>query len=140
MTYFQPYEFIFSSTAIKHKIDNTAHDRTIIDNIHELIEYLNPIREKWGSPIIISSGYRCKELNEKVGGVAHSDHLLGTACDMVPKNGKIDEFIDFMRNYMRGRKDFNQCIMESSKGTKWVHLSIKGKDGIQKCQLFDINN
>ena len=45
-------------------------------------QLLDPIREAWGKPIIVSSGYRCKELNALVGGVKNSHHLLGCAADI----------------------------------------------------------
>ncbi len=43
---------------------------------------LDPIREAWGKPIKINSGYRSKALNSKVGGSKTSDHMLGRAADI----------------------------------------------------------
>ena len=52
-------------------------------NIELLVsELLDPLREMWGSPIKINSGYRCPELNILVGGAACSQHMSGEAADI----------------------------------------------------------
>lgn len=43
---------------------------------------LQPLRDKYGKPMKVNSGYRCKELNEIVGGVPSSQHRLGEAADI----------------------------------------------------------
>ena len=53
-----------------------------------LIDKLNEIREAFGKPIIINSGYRSPEHNAKVGGVANSQHVKGTAADIRPEDLK----------------------------------------------------
>lgn len=45
-------------------------------------DILQPLRDRWGQPIIVGSGYRCKELNTLVGGVSNSDHMYGCAADI----------------------------------------------------------
>lgn len=50
----------------------------------ELIVMLNAIRSRYGRPIVINSGYRSPEHNKAVGGVANSQHVLGTAADIRP--------------------------------------------------------
>ena len=53
----------------------------------ELItKVLDPIRERWQSPIYITSGYRCPALNRKVGGVENSYHTRGMAADITAKS------------------------------------------------------
>jgi len=44
--------------------------------------FLDGFREYYGRPVIVSSGYRCKKLNDKVGGVKNSAHLTGCAADI----------------------------------------------------------
>lgn len=80
--YFKVEEFLRSETADKLGIDNTPIDETIIDNINYSLERLNEIRENYGKPIIISSGYRCQALNEAVGGVKDSGHTKGLCVDL----------------------------------------------------------
>ena len=45
---------------------------------------LNAIRSRYGRPIVVTSGYRSPEHNKAVGGVANSQHVLGTAADIKP--------------------------------------------------------
>jgi len=52
---------------------------------------LDPLRESWGNPIIVSSGYRCQELNKAVGGAKTSQHLLGQASDIHTKSNTREE-------------------------------------------------
>ena len=76
-------EFTQSATAAKHGICNEP-PIDAISNLQNLCQQvLEPLREHYGRAIHISSGYRCKELNRRVGGVANSQHLKGEAADPV---------------------------------------------------------
>ncbi len=82
MRYFSINELSHSSTAKSRGIDNTP-DAYAITNMTELVnKLLDPIREKWGRPITVNSGYRSPELNAAVGGVSTSQHLRGQAADI----------------------------------------------------------
>lgn len=48
-----------------------------------LVEVLQKIRTKFGKAVTITSGYRTPTYNTKVGGVSNSQHVLGTAADIV---------------------------------------------------------
>jgi len=72
MKYFKFKELIRSSKADEKGIDNFPKDAEIIDNLILVMENLDKIREEYGLPIYISSGYRCDELNKAVGGVSNS--------------------------------------------------------------------
>lgn len=53
------------------------------DNIEALVEaVLDPVREKFGKPITVNSGYRCPRHNAAVGGVPNSQHMRGEAADI----------------------------------------------------------
>ena len=55
--------------------------------IHEkLLDLLQELRNTLDKPVIINSGYRSKEHNEKVGGAKRSQHLEGTAVDISLRN------------------------------------------------------
>lgn len=76
-------EFTKSDTAKRHHIMNEIVDWQVRDNIIALVEnLLQPLRDAWGQPLFINSGYRSKELNEKVGGVESSQHRKGEAADV----------------------------------------------------------
>ena len=55
------------------------------ENIEALVEnVLDPLRERYGKPIVVNSGYRCAKHNKEVGGVANSQHVKGEAADIRP--------------------------------------------------------
>ena len=86
--YFSLEELTASFTASKFGIDNTP-PKEVADKLQILIsECLNKIREAYGKPIIVTSGYRCAELNKKVGGKPTSQHLRGEAVDIVGANNE----------------------------------------------------
>ncbi|QVL35757.1 YcbK family protein [Aminirod propionatiphilus] len=48
----------------------------------ELLQKLQQLRDGWGEPVIITSGYRCFDHNAEVGGIEGSDHTRGRAADI----------------------------------------------------------
>ena len=136
--YFELNEFLYSDNALKNKIPNLPSFQ-IVENIKMMLPLLNGLREIWGSSIIVSSGYRCPELNKKVGGSSTSAHLMGFAVDLVPSNGKMNEFIECCKRYFNNTKyDFDQILFESSGSSKWVHVGYKNLKGEQRRQIFSI--
>lgn len=115
--YFKVEEFIHSETAEKLGIDNTPTDNEIIENIQYTMEYLNKVREEFGEPIYVNSGYRCKALNEAVGGSKNSYHMTGLAVDL-RWNPKLFDF-------MMSNCHFDKLIREKSKKTFWIHVQLK---------------
>lgn len=118
-------EFTFSETANKLHIDNTPSD-LIISSLKALVQnVLEPARILFGSPITISSGYRCIELNKAVGGKLNSQHLKGQAADLHVKHiGALQELFKIIR----ANCDFDQLLFEkSSSGKVWVHVSYVDK-------------
>lgn len=119
MKYFTIDELTGSATAAVRGIDNTptpeveARMTALIDNL------LDPIREAWGKPITVNSGYRCPALNKAVGGVPTSQHQSGEAADITTgsKEGNRRLF-ELIRD---GGFDFDQLIDE--KDFSWVHVS-----------------
>jgi hypothetical protein len=76
-------EFTKSDVAHRHHIVNEITDWDVRDNIVALVEnLLQPLRDAWGMPLFINSGYRCPELNAIVGGVETSQHTKGQAADV----------------------------------------------------------
>ena len=82
MKYFTLKELTKSSTAEAKKLDNTP-DETAIKNLNTLVDnVLDPLRELYGKPIIVTSGYRSPEVNRSVNGATSSQHALGEAADI----------------------------------------------------------
>ena len=65
-------ELVASATANRLKIDNTPSDEQAARLCLLTIQILQPLRDRYGKPIKISSGYRCKEVNKVVGGSSTS--------------------------------------------------------------------
>lgn len=120
-------EFEKSDTATRLGINNTIKDGLIKENIKALVDYiLQPLRDKWGGPLFINSGYRCLQLNKAVGGVPTSQHCLGQASDV----GCTDPYtLAKLAKWMR--LDYDQCILYPS----FVHFSYR-KDGGNRGQLL----
>jgi hypothetical protein len=106
-----------------------------IENFKILAEKVfQPIREHFGVPIHISSGYRSKELNAKIGGSKTSDHCHGKAIDIDQDGTSITnaQVFDFIKNNLK----FSQLIWEfgTDKNPDWVHVSYDSKN--LKCQIL----
>ena len=135
-SYFTIAELCESETAKKYNIDNTP-DPIITSHLQQLINFLNPLREAWGSAIKVSSGYRCDKLNSFVGGSKTSSHLIGYGVDLIPANGRMDDFKKFIVDYMKTRM-FDQCIIEKSGKTEWIHIGLYKAKGRQRKMIFNI--
>lgn len=121
MKYFTLAELTASATARRLKIDNTP-TAAVRQNLTLLVDnVLDPLREAWGAPIIVGSGYRCAALNKAVGGVKNSQHLVGQAADVhtlsdLPEDNK--RLFDLARTL---KLPFDQLIDEY--GYNWLHIS-----------------
>ncbi len=117
-------EVIKSNTAIKNGIDNSP-TLEHLNNLEILAEKIfQPIREHFGVPIGISSGYRSKALNKAIGGSKTSQHCSGQALDLdADIYGKVTnkEIFDFIVENL----DFDQVINEYN--YSWVHVSYNSR-------------
>ncbi|MCM1356431.1 MAG: D-Ala-D-Ala carboxypeptidase family metallohydrolase [Staphylococcus sp.] len=137
MKHFTITELCYSDTAKAKKIDNTPTPG-ITQNLERLTaNILDPLREAWGGPIDVTSGYRCPALNKAVGGVGNSQHMTGQAADIriyardkdgkYVKDKKGNKIVDRAANRKLFQKiqelglPFDQLIDESN--FSWVHVS-----------------
>lgn len=126
-------ELIHSDTAIKHNINNYP-DINSLDNLLRLIvECLQPIRNKLGKPMVITSGYRNDKVNRLVGGSDTSEHKKGMAADFIINGMTVQAVIEFIRK--TGLK-YTQLIEEHSKNTSWVHISYNPKNLKKETLLY----
>ncbi|QEA10418.1 zinc D-Ala-D-Ala carboxypeptidase precursor [Bacteroides phage Barc2635] len=118
MKYFTLKELTRATTATAKGIDNTPTPE-VEKNLTLLVEnVLDPLREIYGKPITVNSGYRCPELNKAVGGSKTSDHVKGFAADITGGSKEENERIF---NIIKHNFHFKQLIDE--KGFSWVHVS-----------------
>lgn len=136
MKYFTIEELIHSDTAKARGISNVPCEEDI-NHLTMLAErLLDPLREAWGKPIKVTSGYRGFRLNKAVGGSGTSAHCCGYAADIVPVDESMAEFKAFVREWLRiSRVHYDQYIDErNAKGSEWVHLAICNRSGEQRKQ------
>jgi len=114
-------ELTHSDTAKARGIDNSLPPY-LMRNIKALAERLQMIRDALGIPIAVSSGYRCPELNNAVGGSKNSQHQLGLAADIHAKGYTAQELFDVISGSNFG---FDQLILERVGGKEWVHISVQ---------------
>ena len=121
-------ELYASDVAKKKKINNTPDAQSIVNLVHLTTNVLQPLRDWYGKPILIGSGYRSAALNKAVGGVKNSQHMSGQAVDLYIEGDRSKGWHWF--EYIRDHLLFDQLIWEhNSKGTYWVHVSFaKGKN------------
>ncbi|WAX06706.1 hypothetical protein BF486P1_00006 [Bacteroides phage BF486P1] len=123
MKYFTIKELTKSSTAEAKGINNTPTPE-VERNLTALVEnVLSPLREIYGKPITVNSGYRCPELNKAVGGSATSDHVKGFAADITAGSKEENERLF---NIIKHNFHFSQLIDE--KNFSWVHVSYNSNN------------
>lgn len=137
MKYFTIEELCKSETAERLNIDNTP-TKEIVDNLTYFVDrILDPLRESWGSAILVNSGFRCHLLNKAVGGSKTSVHRLGWAVDIRPKNGKMEEFKKHIVEFFKNRF-WDQIILETDGNDVWVHIGLFSNSNKQRRQIFSI--
>ena len=139
--HFSLWEFVRSEKATQHGIENWPPAK-FMANLHRTARTLEAIRGELlsGSPIHVSSGYRCPRLNALVGGSLTSDHLRGLAADF-----EVQTFHRTLCEKIRGRMreakrrlgegpglppgwepgpwDIDQLIYEHGEGG-WIHIGL----------------
>ena len=121
MKWFTLKEFVRSNTAARLGINNNPSE-DVKKNIELLVEkILDPLRESFGKPIIVTSGYRCKELNKAIGGAAKSQHMSGEAADIRTVEDSKSANKELFNLIIELGLPFDQLINEHD--YDWVHVS-----------------
>lgn len=130
MRYFTIKEMTDSPTAVKYGIKNepNATERAALVKLIEKI--LDPLREAYGKPIIVTSGFRCDKLNKKVGGATSSQHRRGEAADIRTKADTPAENKKLWDLIIKLKLPFDQMINENN--FDWVHISYSSRNRRQK--------
>lgn len=116
---FTKEEFEFSDKAVKKNIENKMTEDLERNAIALCFNVLQPLRDEFGT-IVISSGYRCLELNKAVGGEKNSQHMKAEAADIIAKEANLMNVF----KYIVKELDFDQCFLETNKnGRQWIHVS-----------------
>lgn len=122
-----------STTAKRLGINNVPDDEWVIENLRQVaINVFQPLRDAFGCPIYVSSGYRGPELNRAIGGSLRSQHMEGRALDLdadVYGNCTNSEIFDWIRENVA----FDQMVWEfgDQDNPDWVHVSYV-HDGVNR--------
>jgi hypothetical protein len=123
MKYFTIEELSHSDTAVARKIDNNP-SRVVVENLEALVlNVLDPLREAYGKPIRVNSGYRSPRLNLVIGGAKNSQHMTGEAVDITAGSKEDNKWLF---DYIFRHLPYDQLIDESN--YSWVHVSFKNGD------------
>ena len=125
-----PHFTLAELTATSHRqFDNTPNEAEIA-NLQKLAEFLEVVKEALdGKPVIITSGYRSKPVNDSVGSSDKSQHRTGCAADFKVPGMTPDAVI---RAIMAAGLPFDQIIREFSDpvaGGGWTHISVQNDIG-----------
>ncbi len=120
MKYFTYSEMLKSDTATKNKLWNGA-PKEAEENLRALVdEVLDPLREAYGRPIRVNSGYRCPRLNNLVGGSPNSQHMRGEAADIQPVSGN-EADLEVLAQFLIASSKFDQLIIYPT----FIHVSYR---------------
>ena len=131
--HFSLKEVTNSQTATEKQIDNTLPDIYFNNALDLAVNILEPIREHFRIPFSPTSWYRSQELNEILGGIYNSEHLLARAADITLR--KIEN--SYLAEYIKNNLEYNQLILEPN----WVHVSYrKGANKMEVLTMKKVNN
>lgn len=137
MKYFNFNEFFRSDLADSVGIVNYPSPEVeplVRFNIIALVDHvLDPIRERWGVPVRITSGYRCKALNELVGGKDSSQHLAGYAADFTIDGLAPSEYRR-LAFWCADHLEFDQMIVYAHR--RFIHVSYVSPESNRHEVLF----
>lgn len=117
--YFSIKEMTSSQTAKLYHIDNTP-SKEVVENLKKVMYILDIARAHIGKPILVNSGYRCKRLNDIVGGVQNSMHTKGLAADFRTKEKEdINIMFEFLKKNQKKLK-----IIELINYKTFIHMGV----------------
>ena len=127
-------EMTVSQTATRHGLDNEPSGPEISELLGLCTGVLQPARDEFGS-ITVSSGFRGKELNTKIGGATTSQHCKGQAADIWAS--RVDRYA--LAKWIAENTEFDQLILEGftrdNPKVGWVHVSHR-KDGKNRKEIL----
>ena len=111
-----------------------------IENMKRICGWLEVLRDRAGTPIIINSGYRSPQLNKRVGGVSTSNHVTGCAVDI--RCSGAEQAITFayiLLDYAKeSQSEFDELFIEKNKyGRYWVHFAVRPSDNRRKVSFLN---
>ena len=120
-------------------VDNTPSHAVVL-NLKNLCEnWLEPLREKSGGPVLINSGFRSEAVNKAIGGVKGSNHLTGCAVDIrVTGPEQAIRYACILLDIAdESKRDYDELLIERSpKGTYWLHFAVRPSGNRKKVRFI----
>ena len=123
-----PHFTLGELTKTSHKGVYNIPSHEAIANLKHLCEWLEALRVRACTPIIINSGYRSPQLNRKVGGAPTSNHLTGCAVDIrVYGKEQLLRYATILLDYAdETHQDFDELLLEKAPhGKLWLHFAVR---------------
>ena len=121
--YFTLEEMTASATAKRKGISNKPTPDIVAALQRLVTNVLDPLREEWGAPIIVTSGYRSVKLNTAVGGARGSQHTYGQAADIRTVSDRPEDNRKLRDLLIKLNLPFDQLIDEYN--CDWLHVSYR---------------
>ena len=91
----------------------------------ELVQVLQAIRDHFGAPVVITSGYRTAAHNRAVGGSRSSQHLLGRAADIQVQDTDPLAVAAYAESLMPGWGGVGRYPVKAGRAKGWVHVDTR---------------
>ena len=130
-----PHFTLGEMTTSNHKEVYNIPSHEAIANLKRLCGWLEVLRERYGEPIRINSGYRSPQLNRKIGGAATSNHLTGCAVDIrVAGMEQALRYATILLDYSdESKQEFDELLIEKNRyGAIWVHFAVRASGNRRK--------
>lgn len=113
-------------------LDNMPNDMNVIKNLARLAQFLQTIRNELRLPIIVTAGYRSKEVNKAVGGALSSYHVKGLAADI--KCADMDKLLVVLHSHLM---EIDQLGIYYNATTQlWFHIGLAEDDMVPRTQIY----
>jgi hypothetical protein len=117
-----------------NKEENVPHNLHLVNAVRVANSLLQSIRDKFGI-VLVTSFYRNKAYNKKIGGSNNSQHTTGEAIDIIPNQADILNVFIWIKHNL----EFDQLILEEKNGTRWIHVSQKIKNNRKQAMIAKYN-
>lgn len=140
-------EMLSSQKATEKGIPNTPLEKHITAMKNLAVRCLEPTRQHFGLPILVTSGFRSVLLNTEVKGASNSQHMAGEAADItIPRKywpfcyTCQEQIARLLFTWMKDNIDLDQLILEHSGLSWWVHVSCRVNFRHNRHQKLKIEN
>lgn len=132
--HFSLYEFCKTSHKA-YQLKNLEYGKSMQNRLEGQADFLEKVRDLCECPLLVTSGVRCPDLNQAVGGSQTSQHQTGHATDIIPQ-GKLT-IQDYFCKIYNSNLIYDQLILEEAGGKIWIHISYVGMNGRRQALYYN---